>query len=46
MAQGERRRFRRRMGYMRKVRVLGHYVRVDEHGREGEAGDKGREGET
>ena len=32
------------MGYMRKVRVLGYYVRVDEHGRE--AGDKAREGEA
>ena len=27
---------RKRIGFMRKKRVLGYYVRVDEHGREGE----------
>ena len=30
---------RKRMGLMRKKRVLGYYVRVDEHGSEGEGQD-------
>ena len=41
MASGEQRPFRRRMGYFRRIRVLATYVRVDEHGREGEDRDKG-----
>ena len=27
---------KKRIGFMRKKKVLGYYVRVDEHGREGE----------
>ena len=38
MAPEERPRFKRRMGYMRKVRDLGLFVRVEEHGCEGEGG--------
>ena len=33
---------RKRIGFMRKKRVLGYYVRVDEHGREGKGEDRGR----
>ena len=37
MAEEERLlRPKKRIGFMRKKRVLGYYVRVDEHGREGE----------
>ena len=43
MASGEQRPFRCRMGYFRKTKLLATYVRVDEHGREGEGGDKSRE---
>ncbi len=43
MAPEERPRFKRRMGYMRKVRDLGLFVRVEEHGREGEGEDRGRQ---
>ena len=32
---------RKRIGFMRRKRVLGYYVRVDEHGREGEGADRG-----
>lgn len=31
---------RKRIGFMRRKRVLGYYVRVDEHGCEGEGADR------
>jgi len=43
LAAEEQRPLRRRMGYFRKTKLLATYVRVDEHAREGEGGDKGRE---